>query len=152
MRSSSQQTNIPIHKSGNTLKRGTTCYPSPFGNPRNAPVTPSPTEPEAGISCPPMAGSGPGPQGREFPPLGRETPARGREFPSPGRTPRPGAGNTARGPYLSRGSGPRKTHKQKGIFPGNEVRQFTGGYRPQGHLPRLIPDGSRSACSRIRHP
>ena len=36
-------------------------------------------------------------------------------------------------------SGPRKAHKHKGIFSGNGVRRFTGGSRPQGHFPRLIP-------------
>ncbi len=38
-------------------------------------------------------------------------------------------------------SGPRKTHKHRGIFSGNGVRRFTGGCRPQDHLPRLICDG-----------
>ena len=37
---------------------------------------------------------------------------------------------------MSPKSGPRKTHKHKG----NGVRRFTGGSRPQGHLPRLISD------------
>ncbi len=38
-------------------------------------------------------------------------------------------------------SGPRKTHKHKGISSGNGVRHFTGGSRPQGRLPRLMSDG-----------
>ncbi len=49
-------------------------------------------------------------------------------------------------------SGPRKTHKHKGTFFGNGVRRFTDGFRPQGHLPRLIAGGFGPVCSAIRDP
>ena len=49
-------------------------------------------------------------------------------------------------------SGHRKTRKHKGIFSGNGVRRFTGGSRPQGHLPRLISDGFWPVFSTIRDP
>ena len=48
--------------------------------------------------------------------------------------------------------GTEKTHKHKLRFSGNVVRRFTGGFRPQGHLPRLISDGFRPVCSTIRDP
>ncbi len=41
---------------------------------------------------------------------------------------------------MRRVTGPRKTHKHKGIFSGSKVRRFTGGSRLQGHVPRLIPE------------
>ncbi len=37
--------------------------------------------------------------------------------------------------------GPENTHKYEGIFSGSGVLRFTGGYRPQGNLPRLTPGG-----------
>ncbi len=43
-----------------------------------------------------------------------------------------------------------ETHKHKGIFSGNGVRRFTGGSRPQGHLPRLISDGFGPFFATIR--
>ena len=52
----------------------------------------------------------------------------------------------------SQESGPRKTHKRKVIFSGNGVRRFTGGSRPQGHLPRLISHGFGPERKTIRDP
>jgi hypothetical protein len=34
----------------------------------------------------------------------------------------------------------QKKHKQKGMFSGSVVPRFTGGFRPQGHLLRVISD------------
>ncbi len=44
----------------------------------------------------------------------------------------------------------QRTHKHKGMFSGNGVRRFTGGSRPQGHLPRLISDGCAVFYSTVR--
>ncbi len=49
-------------------------------------------------------------------------------------------------------SGHRKAHKHKGIFSGNGVQRFTGGSRPQGHLPRLISEGFGPVFPTIRDP
>ncbi len=48
--------------------------------------------------------------------------------------------------------GPEKTHKRKVTCSGSGVRRFTGGSRPQGHLPRLISDGIGLVFSTIRDP
>jgi hypothetical protein len=49
--------------------------------------------------------------------------------------------------------GPRfRTDKHKEIFSGSGVRRFTGGSRPEGHLPRLIYVGFRPLFSTIRDP
>ncbi len=46
----------------------------------------------------------------------------------------------------------QKTHNHKGIFSGRGVRRFTGGFRPQGHLPRPISDRVWPISSSIRDP
>ncbi len=46
----------------------------------------------------------------------------------------------------------RETHEHTGIFTESEVLRFTGGSRPQGHLPRLTFEGLGRFRPTIRGP